>query len=41
MMSRWLLDGGFHARPRIYAGLWTAFFLLLAWLGFRRKALTT
>ncbi len=25
----------------IYAGIWTGFFLVLAWLGFRRKALTT
>ena len=25
----------------LYAGIWTAFFLLLAWLGFRRRNLTT
>ena len=28
-------------KATVYAGIWTWFFLLLAWLGFRRKTLTT
>jgi ABC-type transport system involved in multi-copper enzyme maturation permease subunit len=28
-------------KATIYAGIWTGIFLLLAWLGFRRKTLTT
>jgi ABC-type transport system involved in multi-copper enzyme maturation permease subunit len=36
-MAPWVAVG----EATVYAAVWTAFFLLLTWLGFRRKTLTT